>query len=174
MRRLAWIVGVVSVSGCGRGVESGDAFRPLDVGSPVPTYVARALDGQELQVGGPEAPTVLNVWATWCTSCREEMAALDSLQREFGSQGVRVIAVSVDESDDKRVRRFADANHLTMVVAHDPTNRVGQVYRLMGVPSTLLIGRDGRLVWQCTGSILDRFSEVRQAVRTASAQPPSQ
>jgi cytochrome c biogenesis protein CcmG, thiol:disulfide interchange protein DsbE len=167
IRRLAWVLSALAACACRRGDQNAGAFRPLEVGAPVPAYVTRTLDGHEVRVGGPEPPTVLNVWATWCTSCREEMAALDSLQHEFGPQGARVIAVSVDAGDGNRVRRFATANHLGMTVAHDPADHVTQQYRVMGVPSTLVIGRDGRLLWQCTGSVREQFAELREAVRAA-------
>jgi peroxiredoxin len=143
------------------------AFRPLDVGATVPAYAVRSFAGDTVRLGGTEPATVLNVWATWCTSCREEMAALDSLNREFGSRGVRVVGVSVDESDSDRVRRFAESNHLTFTVAHDSAGDIQRSYQLVGVPTTFVIARDGRLLWRHTGNITETFAEVRSAVEKA-------
>jgi cytochrome c biogenesis protein CcmG, thiol:disulfide interchange protein DsbE len=175
--RQAWVVVAASVAGlmvagCGRHGTDRDAdgvFRPLDVGAAVPAYMAHALSGDSVRLGGPEPPTVLNVWATWCTSCREEMAALDTLQRTFAGRGVRVIAVSVDEGDGTRVRRFAMGTHARLTFAHDPLGAIEQSYRVMGVPTTMVIDRAGRLVWSHTGSITDVLAEASAAITTASA-----
>lgn len=143
------------------------AFRPLGVGAAVPEYAVRSLAGDTVRLGGAEQPTVLNVWATWCTSCREEMASLDSLQREFGARGVRVVGVSVDQGDDARVQRFAASNRLAFTVAHDPAATIQQLYQVVGVPTTFVVGADGKLLWQHTGNISDSFDEVRGVVRRA-------
>jgi len=165
--RSRWLCCTALVAGttCTHAGGDAGAFRPLDVGSPVPAFAARALDGDTVRVGGPSAgiPTVLNVWATWCESCREEMAALDSLRREFASQGLRVVAVSVDNGGIERVRRFAESNHLTMVVAHDPGAVIEQSYQVVGVPTTFIIDRAGKLAWRHTGNVTPVLSEAEAA-----------
>ena len=87
-----------------------DAFRPLQTGDQAPSYgvrlVAGAQQGDSLQVVEPGRVTLLNVWATWCTSCREEMADLDALYARYHAQGLRVVAVSVDQGDAAKVVRF--------------------------------------------------------------------
>jgi peroxiredoxin len=173
MRRLAAAVVpalvVASAIACGakqdRGIQDeAGAFRALDVGTAVPSYVTRTIAGDTVHVGGVEPPTILNVWATWCVSCQEEMAALDSLKHRFAGQGVRVIAVSVDKTDLDRVRRFAESNHLGMTVAHDPTASINQTFQVVGVPSTFVIAPDGKLVWRRTGNIVDVMPDVIHAV----------
>ena len=153
----------IVAQGCGSD-EQVAAFRPLDVGAPVPMYAARTLGGDTVTVGGANAPTVLNVWATWCTSCQEEMAALDSIKREFESRGVRVIAVSVDDGSAERVRRFAETNRLQFTVAHDPAATIERSYQVVGVPTTFVVDGNGRLAWRHTGNIVDLIDELRNAV----------
>ena len=150
---------------CGKsGSEGGAAFQPLSIGASVPTYAAATLTGDTVRVGGNEEPTVLNVWATWCVACQEEMAALDSLSREFKSRGVRVIGVSVDEGGTERVRRFASTSHLGFTIAHDPAAAIEQSYQVVGVPTTFVIDRNGKLLWKRTGNIVDVMGDVRGAV----------
>jgi peroxiredoxin len=100
----------------------------------VPTYAAPTLAGDTVRVtaGGPL--TLVNVWATWCTSCREEMADLEAMQRDYGPRGLRVVAVSVDEGSVERVRRFVEREKLTMPIAHDPEGRIQRLYSVVGVP----------------------------------------
>lgn len=163
------VLAVVACLACGGHRSDGEvaAFRPLDVGAPVPAYTTESLTGDTIRVGGREPATVLNVWATWCTSCAEEMAALDSLQHEFGRDRLRVIGVSVDNGDVERVRRFAEANHLDFIVAHDPAGDIQRTYALVGVPTTFVIAPDGTLLWRHTGNIGDTFDDARAAVRKA-------
>src|SRR4051812_24297157 len=93
------LVSALLSAACGKTGSDGAAFQPLAIGGTVPQYAAATLVGDTVHIGGTEQPTVLNVWATWCVACQEEMAALDSLSREFQSRGVRVIGVSVDEGE---------------------------------------------------------------------------
>jgi len=155
------------VTACGKTGGSDAPFHPLSVGASVPAYAALTLAGDTVRVGGSEAPTILNVWATWCVACQEEMAALDSLSREFKSRGVRVIGVSVDEGETERVRRFATTNHLGFTIAHDPTAAIEQSYQVVGVPTTFVIGGDGKLLWKRTGNIVDVLGDVRGVVERA-------
>jgi cytochrome c biogenesis protein CcmG/thiol:disulfide interchange protein DsbE len=168
--RAATLAAVVLLGGCAKtGSEGGAAFQPLSIGAPVPEYSAATLGGDTVRVGGKEEPTILNVWATWCVACQEEMAALDSLSREFKARGVRVIGVSVDEGETERVRRFAMTNHLGFTIAHDPAASIEQSYQVVGVPTTFVIGRDGKLLWKRTGNIVDVMGDVRGAVAGALA-----
>jgi len=172
MRGARAILAAACVVACGRtGSEGGAAFQPLAIGAAVPAYAAATLTGDTVRVGGNEEPTVLNVWATWCVACQEEMAALDSLSREFKSRGVRVIGVSVDEGQTERVRRFASTNHLGFTIAHDPAASVEQSYQVVGVPTTFVIGRDGKLLWKRTGNIVDVMGDVRSAVERSLSNP---
>ena len=91
---------------------------------------------------------------------------LDSLHAEFAPRGLRVIGVSVDQSGVERVRQFAKSEALHFLVAHDPAGDIQRDYQLVGVPTTFLIGRDGRLLWRHTGNI----SEVREPLRAVLAR----
>src|SRR6185312_10439446 len=139
--KLVLLAAMIVVASCSRSSGDATAFHPLDVGAAVPAYAAPTLAGDTIRVGGPEQPTVLNVWATWCTSCQEEMAALDSLKTQYQSRGLRVVAVSVDNGDMEKVRRFAQSNHLGMTVAHDPMSTINQTYEVVGVPTTFIVGK---------------------------------
>jgi peroxiredoxin len=139
------------------------AFKPLSVGDVAPLYAVQSLKGDTLRIGGSNAVTVVNVWATWCTSCREEMADLNALHRELSSHDVRVIGVSVDGGDGARVRQFAETEKLAFTVAHDPEQRIQQLYQVAGVPETFVIGADGKLLWRRVGNLHPVVDSVRAA-----------
>jgi peroxiredoxin len=171
MKAILWCAALAATASCARGAGDREAFHPIDVAAMVPAYAATTLAGDTVRVGGASGtPTVLNMWATWCTSCREEMAALDSLQREFKDRGLRVVAVSVDNSNVERVRRFAASNHLATIVAHDPAATIEQSYQVVGVPTTFVIDRAGKLVWRHTGNITDVLADAEAAVAGAVKQ----
>jgi len=170
LRRVAGaLLALFVAAGCGKGTPAPreSAFQPLAVGDLVPAFTARTLDGDTVRLGGAQPVTLLNVWATWCTSCREEMADLEAIQRDFAGRGVRVVAVSVDAGDGQRVRRFVESAHLTFVVGHDPGQRVEQVYRTVGVPESFVISREGRLLWRRAGNLHDVVDSVRGTLTAA-------
>ncbi len=150
-----------------------DQFTPLAVGDLAPAYGARvrhgAHSGDSVQVAEPGAVTLVNVWATWCTSCREEMADLDSLHRTYGPQGLRVLGVSVDQGNTDKVLRYVAREGLGFSVAHDPANRIQQVFSVVGVPETYLIDGSGRVVWKTAGNIHGALPAARAAIEHALA-----
>ena len=88
---------------------------------------------------------LLNLWATWCIPCRKEMPALDRLQAALGSPDFEVVALSIDRSGLAGTRKFLDSvgvRNLKLYV--DPTARLANVFKAIGLPTTLLIDRQGR------------------------------
>lgn len=88
---------------------------------------------------------LVNFWATWCVPCRKEMPTLDRLQARLGGKGFQVIAIAQGPTGLRAVRRFfreAGLHHLAPYI--DPTMRSVQALGIYGIPTTLLIGRDGR------------------------------
>lgn len=91
---------------------------------------------------------LLNLWATWCVPCREEMPALDRLQQTLGSKEFEVVAINIDTSRLQKVRDFLrDEKIASLGFYSDP--KADSFYRLklagkaVGLPTSLLVGRDG-------------------------------
>jgi peroxiredoxin len=164
-RRFGYTLVLLAVAACG-GQRDG-AFRPIAVGDIMPTYGVRTLSGDSVQIGAGEPVTLLNVWATWCTSCEEEMADLVALQRDLAPSGARIVGVSVDAGDPSRVRRFAEEQRLNFPVALDREQRVKRLFRVVGVPTTFVIGRDGRLLLQHVGNLHPLRDSVAAVIRAA-------
>ena len=143
----------------------------IEVGSLLPQYSAKTLSGELVEVGGHGGPlTLVNVWATWCRSCREEMRDLAAIHRDYGSRGLRVVAVSVDAGSERLVRRVVERDSLTFQVVHDQAGIIQTRYRVVGVPTSYLIGRDGLLLWQQVGGIHGNLPKVRVEVERALGQ----
>ena len=95
---------------------------------------------------------LLNIWATWCPPCREEMPALDALQRALGGPGFAVVPLSIDRDGISAVRRFyreIGIRDLGLYWGEDL--RVQLAFAAIGLPTTLLIDRKGREVARIYG-----------------------
>lgn len=154
MRRLivvAPLALLATLAACGRDT----AAYVTRIGAAAPAYAAQRMDGTPVTLADLEGEAVLlNVWATWCKPCREEIPALDSLYREFGPRGFTVIGVSIDViSDTLRIAGFARDLGATYPLWLDPDDRVSSTFRAIGVPSTYLIDREGLLRWSRMGAV---------------------
>jgi thiol-disulfide isomerase/thioredoxin len=124
------------------------------------------LTGDTVRVGAG-TPVLLNVWATWCESCREEMADLAALEKKYAPEHVKVVAVSVDNGDGTRVKRFAASEKLPFAVAHDPAGEVQKKFQAVGVPETYLISDDGRMMWVRRGGLAGAPASVTAGLDSA-------
>ena len=126
-----------------------------EVGTPAPEYAAVTLDGDSAQLSDLMGQVVLlNVWATWCAPCREEIPALQALYEMHSGDGFQVVGVSVDGRNEREaIRRFAEDFEMTYPIWHDPDDSFGLTFRTIGVPVTLLVDREGIVQWRHLGPV---------------------
>jgi thiol-disulfide isomerase/thioredoxin len=132
------------VLGCGSLGASGGGSAPI-ADQPMPDLSFKPMHGRgEIRLASLRGKVVLlDLWASWCAPCREELPLLDDLSRRLRGEGVEIIAVSVDEdraAADELVR-LRPRWHLTM--AHDPA--VAERLSPPAMPSSYLIDARGRL-----------------------------
>jgi len=109
---------------------------------------------------------LVNIWATWCAPCREEMPALDRLQQALGGPDFEVVALSIDKDGMAAVRRFYDEIGIRALAPYvDPSMRAGSALRIVGVPTTLLLDRQGGERWRKTGPEKWDSPEIVAALR---------
>jgi cytochrome c biogenesis protein CcmG/thiol:disulfide interchange protein DsbE len=156
--RLAAAVATALLVACGSSKAPADTAdakgrsKPLMVGDDAPRFAVMSLNGDSLIVGdSARAATLVNVWATWCTSCREEFSALEHLQKEFGANSFEIAAISVDQGTDLKVRKFAAAQGSTFRIAHDADSRITSEYGVVGLPTSFLLDKTGHVRWAFTG-----------------------
>ncbi len=155
----------------------GDELFPVAVGSDAPAMRAVTLDSARRTKTLADyrgKVVLLNVWATWCEPCRVEMPSIEKLHREFGPQGLAVVAVSVDDAGtEQHIRDFARELGLTFEILHDPSEVTKTNYQITGFPETFIIGREGKIRKKVIGAA-DWSSEgnralLRELLDTASA-----
>lgn len=118
---------------------------------------------------------LVNFWATWCEPCESEMPAMERLYGALPHDGFELIAVAIDD-EESTVQTFQDAYRLSFPIVLDLDQRVYQAYQTMGVPESLLIDRDGRIVERYVGprewdapEYVERIRELIQGNRLAGS-----
>ncbi len=106
------------------------------------------------------------------------MPYLEKLNQTYGDQGLRVIGVNIDQGNaDDRVRAFADKLGVTFTILRDPSNQFAKTFRTTGVPETMLIGRDGTLLYHWKGPLrednADDLARIESALSDTGASAPS-
>ncbi|MGD8319867.1 MAG: TlpA disulfide reductase family protein [Gemmatimonadota bacterium] len=150
------VVLVVSVAWIGR-----ERYQPVITGTEAPDFAATNMEGQKVHLSDYRGRVVLvNIWATWCGPCRNEMPSMERLYQDLKDTDFEILAVSIDAAagttDDfgRRggdLQAFADELGLTFPILHDPTGKIEQTYQTTGVPETFLIGRDGVIYKKVAG-----------------------
>lgn len=154
-----------------------DPTRVLPMGgtspTPLPTFDLPMIDGARLNSSDLRGtPTLLNFWATWCGPCRRELPAVDSLRRDLAASGVRVIGMN-DDRDSVAAGAF-----LTKLVPGMPSTlgggRLQEMFGYLGLPWTLLLDRDGRVVRRWTGELSAKdYREIRLSVALQLRSAPA-
>ena len=119
----------------------------------MPEFRFTDADGKEMTLADFKGKTVLlNLWATWCGPCREEMPGLDRLQAELGGDNFEVVALSLDRGGIEASQRFLDQIKVKSLATYvDATGKASKPLRVIGMPTTLLIDADGREVGRLIG-----------------------
>ncbi|GKU79401.1 thiol-disulfide oxidoreductase ResA [Paenibacillus sp. L3-i20] len=136
------------------------------VGDTAPSFSLSGLDGETIRLTDYRGKgIIINFWASWCKPCTNEMPLMNEAYAE--SPDVEIIAINVGEKPEK-AKRFAEELGLKFPVALDQDNEIKKKYRISGLPVTLLVDKDGKIVERITGElqstqdILDLMDEVRQ------------
>lgn len=163
-------VGAAPVSPAG-GLNTGKMATFVYKGAPEPVPAFPFFDVQQ-QTKTIEAfkgkVVLLNLWATWCTPCREEMPSLDRLQKEMGSDKFEVVAVSVDKNGFDKAREFLKGiNVQSLAYYADPTSRAALQVKAIGMPATLLVDAQGREIGRLMGPAEWDSPDAKRLIETA-------
>jgi cytochrome c biogenesis protein CcmG/thiol:disulfide interchange protein DsbE len=153
--------------------SQGGAARSVSIGGDAkgqlaPGFELKDLAGKNVQLSDYHGKVVLlNFWATWCPPCKEEMPWFVDLQRRYEAQGLQVIGVAMDDSDQKTIEAFTKrlgVNYPVLLGKESTARAYGDVQFL---PDTFYIGRDGKIVSHVQGLI--NRKEIEEEVKNALA-----
>src|SRR5216684_3171465 len=136
-----------------------------------PQFSGSTLDARQLSMVEHRGMViVLNFWATWCLECRPEMAVLERLQREFSSRGLAIIGINARENKEA-VRRYAKELGLTFPLVLDRGGKINALYGVIGLPTTFVVGRDGRAIAFAIGPRQWESAPARALIEALLAEP---
>jgi len=122
-------------------------------GLPAPNFTFPGLDGKMVSLSDHRGKVVLlNIWATWCPPCVEEMPSIQRLYEELGGEDFEILAVSIDNSGAKVVAPFMKKYKLSFPALLNPEGTVQTLYGTTGVPESFIIDKEGILVQKVIGS----------------------
>ncbi len=140
---------------------------------PMPALDFQGRDGAPTSLAAFRGRVVLlNLWATWCVPCREEMPTLDKLQETLGGPDFEVVAINIDTKRLERVPDFLrEANISKLAFYSDPTAdaflRLKTSGKVLGLPTTYLIGRDGCAIATMAGPANWASTDAQALVKAA-------
>jgi thiol-disulfide isomerase/thioredoxin len=109
------------------------------------------LDGSTLTSGSFDGSvTVVNFWASWCGPCRLEQAALEKIYERYEAQGVRFLGVNIRDSETN-ARAHVDEFGVTYPSVYNPNSTIAFKYRVVFIPTTFVLDREGRVAWKIVG-----------------------
>ena len=122
------------------------------VGKPLADFTLPDLQGRSVQLAALRGKVVfVNVWATWCPPCVEEMPTIQRLYERLHGQGLEILAVSLDALGAQVVASFMRTRQLSFPTLLDTTNLVQRLYRTTGVPESFIVDKRGILVEKVVG-----------------------
>lgn len=149
----AVVVAVLLSAGGAGAQEARFDFRLLEAPKAVPDLNFRSIDGKALTLDDFRGRIVLlNIWATWCPPCREELPSLERLQDALGGPAFQVVALSTDTGREAAVSRLYEELGLDASgIFIDETGSAMRDLGVFGLPTTLLIDADGNEVGRKIG-----------------------
>jgi thiol-disulfide isomerase/thioredoxin len=163
---MLWFLGAIFAVFVAVAVALGFALVPEgDRGGPPLTGAMEAFDLNRTPMPAPEISFIdaagntitldafrgqvvlMNLWATWCAPCVEEMPSLDRLQAELGGTDFQVVALSIDRGGIADILPFYEQHGIEHLAAYaDPTGQAPPTFGAIGLPTTVLINRRGRVI----------------------------
>ena len=117
-------------------------------GGPAPGFTLGSRAGQDVSLAQYKGQVVMiNFWASWCGPCRQEMPLLESIYKKYNKMGFTLLGVNV-EPDSQAANEWLKATPVSFPILYDKDSKVSQMFKVSGMPTTVIIDRKGNLRWR--------------------------
>jgi cytochrome c biogenesis protein CcmG/thiol:disulfide interchange protein DsbE len=131
--------------------EPPPAPSPME-GKQAPDFDLPSLGGKNVRLADLKGKVLfINIWATWCLPCREEMPSMEKLYHLLKGADFEMIGISVDKDPEKSVAPFVKELGLTFPILLDPKSETAAKYKITGVPETYLVAPNGVIIHHLIG-----------------------
>lgn len=129
----------------------------LEPAGPAPSFDLPGMEGQVKLSNYKGKFVYVDFWASWCGPCKQSFPWMNEIHAKYASKGFHIIAVNLDEKEDEG-RKFLNTNPARFAVAFDPKGATARSFGIKGMPSSVLIGPDGKVIFEHAG-----FREANKA-----------
>lgn len=105
----------------------------------------------------------LDFWASWCGPCRKSFPWMNKVAAKYKQQGFSVVSVNLD-ANKALATKFLDETPADFTVIYDPKGKIAKHFKIQGMPSSMLIGRDGKIKLRHTGFYTKKISQYQQEI----------
>lgn len=144
---------------------------PLEAGSAAPEFNLAGAQGP-IRLSDYRGKTVyLDFWASWCGPCKQSFPWMNEMQARYGAKGLQVLAINLDAKAED-ARSFLASVPAQFTIAYDAAGSSAQQYRIKGMPSSVLIGPDGKVLGVHAGFNQGARAELERQITTALGITP--
>ncbi len=162
----------LAVLGCATSGGGAGGAGQGTVGAPLPPLKVDGLSGKTIDVASYRGRVLLlDVWASWCGPCKQELPVLNDMARRLKSQGIEILAVSVDQERanvDKFLR--AQGGRWALTVAHDPRGEIAELLQPDKMPTSYVVDRAGIVRYVNTGFVPEDAPAIEQRLREVAGK----
>jgi thiol-disulfide isomerase/thioredoxin len=138
----------------------------LEKGAPAPQFDLPGLDGA-IKLAKLQGKVVyVDFWASWCGPCRQSFPWMNEMQARYGGKGLQIVGVNVDAKSDD-ARQFLTTTPARFAIAFDPQGATPRSYGIKGMPSSVLIGPDGKVLLEHSGFREADRAELESKIQSA-------
>lgn len=138
----------------------------LESGQPAPEFDLAGRAGN-VKLSDYKGKTVyLDFWASWCGPCKQSFPWMNDMQARYSAKGLRVVAVNVDQKSED-AKTFLKDTPASFDIAFDQTGKTPKAYAVKGMPTSVLIGPDGKVLMVHSGFRDEQRKELEQQIRVS-------
>jgi thiol-disulfide isomerase/thioredoxin len=147
----------------GGGGGGGSSAGGDPIGAPVPEIKVESLAGKKIDVAAYRGRVLLlDVWASWCGPCKQELPMLDAMAKRLKGQGIDVLAVSVDQERANVDKFLKGHGHWSLTIAHDPAGAIAERLQPDKMPTSYVIDRSGIVRYVNAGFVPDDAAVIEK------------